>query len=362
MTSMTAHSHLMQPPITFAGIDTHKHTHHVAVIDADGRLIADRQFGTTHAQYLQIQRWLAHWHLRSIGIEQTGTYGAAVTNVLASAGYRIIDVNHPDLSVRAREGKSDPIDAVMAANAVRTGRCQVIAKDRTGQLEALRFYCAARTSAVKARSAALTQIAALAITVDPKLRERLGTTSRDIVTCARTLRPDTTRPHDPIQAAKTALRALATRITDLDTEIKSHDRALTEIITPLAPRLLALPQVGIHIAAQLLLTIGQCPNRITTDAQFARLTGVAPINASSGRTNRHRLHRGGNRQANRAIHLIAIGRLKHHQPAIDYYHRRTSNNLSKTDTIRAMKRHIAREVFGALKADLTTHKTTIDTP
>lgn len=345
----------------FAGIDTHKDTHHVAVVDADGRVVDDREFGTSSGHCTQLRQWLTQWPISCVGVEQTGTYGVGVTGVLAGAGYRVIDVNYPDLVVRARVGKSDPVDAVMAANAVRTGRCEVIAKDRTGEIESLRFYCAARSSAVKARSAALTQIASLAVTVDPKLRDRLGTTSRQIVNSARALRPDVTRGGDTVQAAKTALRAVAMRVVALDAEIKDHDRAIAAVVTPIAPRLLALPQVGIQIAAQLLLTVGQCPDRISTDAQFARLIGVAPINASSGRTHRHRLHRGGDRQANRAVHLIAIGRLKNHQPAIDYYQRRTSDNFSKTDTIRAMKRLIAREVFGALKADLNALKTGVDT-
>ena len=149
------------------------------------------------------------------------------------------------------------------------------------------------------------------------------------------------------------MRSLAARVRDLDTEIRHLDQALTALVTRVAPRLLALPQVGIHAAAQLLITAGQNPHRIRTDAQFARLTGVAPIPASSGRTNRMRLHRGGDRQANKTIHMIAVGRLRNHQPAIDYLARRTSEGLTKKDAIRAMKRLIARELHGALKADLT---------
>jgi transposase len=338
--------------VMFAGIDTHKATHHAAVIDADGRRIADREFTTDSAGCRALIAWLGRWQVERVGVEQTGTYGAGLTRLLDQGGYQVFDVNTPDLTVRAAAGKSDPIDAVMAADAVRTGRAQTVAKDRSGVIESIRMLQTARNSAVKARTAALTQIGDLATTLDGDLRARLGSSNRQIAATALTLRPDHTRLHDPTQAAKTALRSIAARIRDLDVEIKELDTALRQLVGTAAPRLLARPQVGINAAAQLLITAGQNPDRIGTDAAFARLTGVAPIPASSGQTRRMRLHRGGDRQANKTIHMIAVGRLKNHQPAMDYLHRRLSEGLSKKDAIRAMKRLIARELHGALKADL----------
>lgn len=351
MTSMTNDVAALQ--VGFAGIDTHKDTHHVAVIDTAGAVVADRQFTTSPAGTRALLAWLGQWQIESVGIEQTGTYGSGVSVALLQAGHQVIDVNTPDLTVRAGRGKSDPIDAVMAAEAVRTGRAATIAKDRRGVIESIRFLQIARNSAVKARSAALTQIGSLAVVAPPQLRERLGTTSRQITAASLRLRPDHSRLSDPVQAAKTALRSIAERIRDLDAEIKALDVELGALVRAVAPRLLQRPQVGIQTAAQLLITAGQNPDRIATDAAFARLTGVAPIPASSGKTNRMRLHRGGDRQANKAIHMVAIGRLKSHQPAIDYLARRTRQGLSKKDAIRAMKRLIARELHGALKADLT---------
>jgi hypothetical protein len=336
----------------FAGVDTHKTTHHAAVLDVDGRLVADRQFTTSTAGLAALTAWLSQWQVAAVGVEQTGTYGAGLSVALAEAGHQVIDVNTPDLRVRASLGKSDPIDAVMAAEAVRTGRATTVAKDRRGVIEAIRLLQVARSSAVKARTAALVQIGALAIVATPALRERLGASNRQIAATAAGLRPDPARLDEPDQAAKVALRSLARRIADLDTEITALDAALTSLVQATAPRLLARPQVGIHAAAQLLITAGQNPDRIATDAAFARLVGVAPIPASSGQTHRMRLHRGGDRQANKTIHMIAIGRLRHHQGAIDYLQRRTSEGLTKKDTIRAMKRHITRELHGALKADL----------
>ena len=350
MTSMTTAPASMQA--VFAGVDTHKRTHHAAVIDADGRRFADRQFATSAAGLAALVAWLAQWRVAAVGVEQTGTYGAGLSVALAGAGHEVIDVNTPDLRVRASLGKSDPIDAVMAAEAVRVGRATTAAKDRRGVIESIRLLQVARSSAVKARTAALVQIGSLAIIAPPALRERLGTSNRQIARTSLGLRPDPTRLSEPDQAAKTALRSLARRIADLDTEISDLDASLTGLVRATAPRLLARPQVGIHAAAQLLITAGQNPERIATDAAFARLVGVAPIPASSGQSHRMRLHRGGDRQANKTIHMIAVGRLRHHQDAINYLQRRTSEGLSKKDTIRAMKRHIARELHGALKADL----------
>jgi len=231
----------------------------------------------------------------------------------------------------------------------------VIPKDRTGVIESIRVLQAARSSAVKARTATLLQLGDLAVIAPPEIRERVGQGSGSrIARNAIGLRPDRDRLDQPTQAMKLAMRSLATRVRDLEAEIRSLDTALTALVTQVAPRLLARPQVGIHAAAQLLITAGQNPHRIRTDAQFARLTGVAPIPASSGRTNRMRLHRGGDRQANKTIHMIAVGRLRNHQPAIDYIARRQAEGLTKKDAIRAMKRLIARELHGALKADLTT--------
>lgn len=351
MTSMTIQTRVLQ--VGFAGVDTHKDTHHVAVVDAEGGVLADRQFTTSNAGTEALIGWLGQWAIERVGVEQSGTYGSGLCVALLQAGYQVFDVNTPDLTVRAGRGKSDPIDAVMAAHAVRTGRATTIAKDRRGVIESIRFLQIARSSAVKARSAALTQIGSLAVVAPAELRERLGASNRQITAASLRLRPDKTHLSDPTQATKLALRSIAQRIEALDAEIKTLDTELAVLVESVAPRLLERPQVGVQAAAQLLITAGQNPDRIGTDAAFARLTGVAPIPASSGKTNRMRLHRGGDRQANKVIHMIAVGRLRNYQPAIDYLARRTTDGLSKKDAIRAMKRLIARELHGALKADLT---------
>lgn len=349
MSSMTSQPVAEQ---VFAGVDTHKASHQVAVIDERGRVLDQRRFGTDRAGCEEVRSWLSQWAVAGVGIEQTGTYGAELTRVLSSSGLGVVEVDRPDVWTRARVGKSDPLDAVAAAQAVRTGRATTVPKDSSGVVASIARLHSIRRSAVKARAAALTQIGAEAITTPAVLRDRLGLTAREITTASLRLRPDPSRLHEPEQAAKLGLRRLAERIHGLDAEIADLDDALGKLVRTTAPRLLERPGVGTAIAAQLLITTGQNIDRISSDAKFARLTGIAPIPASSGQTHRMRLHRGGDRAANSAIHLVAIGRLRYHQPAIDYLQRRTQEGLSKKDAIRAMKRHIARELFGALKADL----------
>nr|WP_267626367.1 IS110 family transposase [Gordonia sputi] len=341
----------------FAGVDTHKDTHHAAVIDARGHHIADREFQTGQTGDDQMCTWLAQWAIEQIAVEQTGTYGAGLTRSLHADGYRIKELNHPDLTVRAGHGKSDPVDAYMAAEAARTGRADVTPKDRTGIIESIRMIKAARASAVKSRTAALSQIRDF--TIVAPLRDKLaGLSTRQIVTVVLTWRPNRNDLANPVQGAKLALRGVATRIRDLDAEINDYDTQLDTLTSQIAPTLKTLPQVGTMVAAQLLITVGQCPNRIHTDAQFARLCGIAPIPASSGKTHRMRLHRGGDRHANSAIHLVAIGRLRQHEKALAYRERRRTEGLSDKDIIRAMKRYIARELFHTLKTDLNSYDST----
>ena len=161
-------------------------------------------------------------------------------------------------------------------------------------------------------------------------------------------------PADPTEATKTALRRLARRIGHLTAEIKDADTDLDRLTTTYAPTLRAQPGVGPDVAAQLLITCGDNPHRLRNDAAFARLCGVAPIPASSGHTTRYRLHRGGDRQANRALFTICLSRLRCPQPTRDYTQRRTTEGLSKKEILRCLKRYICRDILTAIKTDLNT--------
>jgi transposase len=339
--------------IVIGGVDTHGRTHHAAVIDQQGRLLGDRQFPADRAGYRQLLSWLhRHGQLGAVGVEGTGSYGAGLTQVLLDQGVRVVEVDRPDRRTRRQRGKSDPIDAEAAARAVLAGTATAVPKRRDGIVESIRALRTARSGAVKARTAAINQLKALLVTGPASLREALDgrSTPALVVACAR-LRPDQTALADPVQGTKAALVVVAQRIQLLDQEIALADQRLAILVGRAAPRLLQLLAIGNDHAGQLLTTAGQHPERLRGEAAFAHLCGVAPIPASSGKTHRHRLHRGGDRDANRALHLAVVVRMRFCPRTRAYVERRTKQGLSKPEIIRCIKRYLAREVYHALVAD-----------
>lgn len=350
MTSMTD-----SPVRVTGGVDTHLDTHHAAALDQLGRVLGTRQFPVTRRGFTDLLAWLGGFGaLDRIGVEGTGSYGATLTRFLAGHGVAVVEVDRPNRKDRRRAGKSDPIDAINAARAVQSGVAAGTPKLRTGPVEAIRVLRVERTSAVKARTAALQQLGALLVTAPLELSEPFkGLSARErVARCARMRIEHTDVLTDPTSALKTALRGLARRIQALDTEITAVDEALRALVGAVAPRTLALFGVGTDVAGQLLVTAGDNPDRLHSNAAFARLCGVAPIPASSGRTDRHRLHRGGDRQANRALYMATIVRLGRHQPSRDYMSRRRQQGLTKPEIIRCLKRYLARQIHAAIRADL----------
>jgi transposase len=284
-------------PVT-GGVDTHGQTHHAAVLDQVGRRLNDREFSTTPVGYRRMLAWLRdHGELQRVGVEGTGTYGAAPSRYLRGEGVAVLEVDRPDRKARRARGKFDALDAYAAARAALSGTVTVTPKSRDGHVEAIRALRVARASAVKARTQAINQLKALLVTGPAELREQLRdlNTTTQIAACAR-LRP-IAELSDPEQATKTALRRLARRHQHLCNEIADADRELKALVTTAAPRLLELTGVGVEVAGQLLVTAGDNPARLRSEAAFAHLCGVAPIPASSGRTHRHRLNRGGDRES-----------------------------------------------------------------
>jgi transposase len=340
-----------------AGVDTHGQTNHAAVLDAaTGKLLGDKEFPTTGPGHRQLLQWLRSFgHVLKAGLEGTGSYGAGLLRHLQTEHITVIEVMRPNRQDRRRHGKSDPLDAIAAARAVLAETATVIPKPRTGPVEAIRLLRTTRASAVKARKAAINQMHGLLFGAPDDLRQTLaGLTRAALVTrCAR-LRPDTTRLHDPAIAAKASLRTLARRVELLDTEIVEADTILASLLTDTAPTLLAMTGVGPEAAGQILTTVGDNPERVTSEAALARLCGAAPIPASSGHTTRHRLHRGGDRAANSTLYLIVINRLRWHQPTRAYVERRTTEGKTKKEIIRCLKRAIVREIYTALKTDFPT--------
>jgi transposase len=334
------------------GVDTHGLTHHAAVIDAVlGRQLADEEFPATAAGYRALAAWLAgHGEVVAVGVEGTGAYGAELARHLAQVGLVVVEVDRPDRKVRRAKGKTDPIDAYAAAAAVASGRAAGAPKSRIGAVEAIRMLRVARGSAVKSRTQAMNQIRMLLITAPAPLREQVdGLPKAALIRALVRLRPGADLAM-PLHAAKFALRDLARRYQVLDEEIDALDAQIAPLVAATAPAVLELFGVGPEVAGQLLTSAGDNPERMRSEAAFARLAGVAPLPASSGRTRRHRLNRGGDRQANHALHTIAVVRMRYHEPTRAYVARRTAEGLSKLEIIRCLKRFIAREVFRALTA------------
>jgi transposase len=336
------------------GVDTHKDTHVVAAKDGLGRVLGTQAFPTTAAGYAALLGWLRGWGpVVAVGVEGTGSYGAGLARYLTGQDVRVVEVNRPDRAKRRQKGKSDPQDAINAAAAVQSGDATAVPKAGIGVVEAIRVLRTTRISAVKSRTAALNQLESLIVTAPAALRETLtGLTGTALVSrCAR-LRSGSDLT-DPTPATKTALRRLARRVQLLTDEITDADTELRALTTQAAPRTLTRFGVGPDTAAQLLTTAGDNPHRLFSDAAFAHLCGTAPINASSGHTTRHRLNRGGDRNANAALYRIVIVRLRYCEQTQAYLTKRTQQGLSKRDIIRCLKRYVAREIYNTIRADLT---------
>jgi transposase len=337
------------------GVDAHTDTHDAAALDERGRLLGARTFATTPDGNRALLAWLASFGpVAVIGVESTGSYAAGLVRYLRSRGITVVEVNRPHAHTRRRRGKSDPIDAEMAARQALSGHATAIPKLTDGIVEAIRQLRLARDSAVKSRTAAFNQLTEMIVTTPDELRQHLAqrkTTRGKTTLCAR-LRPDLGRLHEPAQAAKLALRSLARRVAELDREIAALDQQLAPLVATAAPRTTQLLAVSTGHAGQLLVTAGQNIDRLHSDGAFAALCGASPIPVSSGRRDRYRLNHGGDRNANRALHMIAVCRLRYCARTRAYAQRRLAEGKTKPEILRCLKRFIARELFHTLSADL----------
>lgn len=341
-------------PAVTGGVDTHKDLHVAAVVDAAGRLLGSAVFPANRTGYRDLLGWMAGFgRLERIGVEGTGCYGAGLLRHLAGAGVEVWEVARPDRAERRRRGKNDVLDAENAARAAYAGKRVVSPKTRDGMVEALRMLCATRTAAVRAHREALQVLDAHIIAAPEQVRARLRALRRiEQVRTACAWRPTPRQVREIDAAARAALGHLARRIVHLDDEIAELDEQITPLVEHLAPSLLKAPGFGIHTTAQLLITMGDNPERITTEARFAKLCGVAPLDASSGKTqDRHRLNRGGDRAANSALYIVTLTRLRRDERTRTYVERRTSEGKTKPEIIRCLKRYAAREAYYLIKHD-----------
>ena len=350
------------------GVDTHKHTHYAAAINDQGRLLGHREFPANDRGYAALLAWLrSHGDVVSIGVESTGSYGATLTRFLAAATLEVVEVNRPDRAARRQDGKSDRLDAEQIARSVLSQTATATPKAKSGLVEVIRTLRVTRSSAVKSRTQAFNTLFGIMIGAPSPLRDELVVlTKRTLVNRCLGLRPETSNLLEIVEnpdrllvaAVKTALRDLARRWKALDEEIKALNRQLQHLVAIAAPDLVDMFGVGVELAGQFLTTAGDNTDRLRNEAAFAKLCGVAPQPASSGRTTgRHRLSRGGDRAANSALYVVTLVRMRHHAPTRAYVERRTAEGLSKREIIRCLKRYIAREVFAALPRSTTTQAT-----
>jgi transposase len=336
------------------GVDTHEREHVAALIDELGRLLETRSCVANAGGYRQLLAWAReHGPVIRAGVEGTGSFGAGLARFLAEQGVAVVEVTRPSRRGRRHLGKSDTIDAEAAARTVLSGEATATPKRRDGIVEAIRVLQIARRSAIKARTQAGQQIRSLIVTAPTDLHSGLAhlTVKRQVACCAR-LRCSS-NGSGAAGSTRRALRSLARRWQQLDQEVHELERELHALVKTAAPRLLAEPGVGPDTAGKLLVIASDNVERLRSDAAFAALCGVSPIEASSGKTKRHRLNKGGDRQGNNALWTIANNRLLHHPETRAYATRRTAQGLSRREILRCLKRHLARRLYRLIVADLT---------
>jgi transposase len=348
-----------QQRVVIGGVDCHLEFHVAVALDERGRVLGDGRFDASTGGYRKLCEWLRSFgELREAGVESTGAYGAGLARHLRVEGVRVIEINQPHPHVKHRRGKTDTIDAELAARKVLSGQATGLAKVTEGRIEAIRNLRVARRSAVKSRTAAIVQLGQVIVTAPAEVREAI--TGKGLPAKARycaTFDVDVERIGEPVEAGRFALRSIATRIAMLDAEIKTLDEHLDVLVAQVAPSTIELVGVGTHHASQLLASAGENIDRFPNERAFAHLCGVHPIPASSGKTIRYRLNRGGDRQANRALHMIVVCRLRYCERTRTYMERRLAEGRTKPEIIRCLKRYAAREIYRTLRADLTEERT-----
>lgn len=332
------------------GVDTHKHVHVAAVMDTIGGIRSTLTITTDTQGFKQLLIWAQTFgKIISFGIEGTGSYGAALTSFLRRHGYKVVEVSRPDRRLRRLNGKSDTLDAENAARAVLAGVATATPKTMDGGVEMIRQLKVASNTAVKARTATMTTLKAMLVHAPEALRDETnGKTQRSLARYCAALRPKSlTCPDDSIRHV---IRSLAKRWLFLDEEIKELTAMIQVLVMDQAPQLTEQFGIGVDTAAEILIVVGDNPERIKSEAAFAKLAGISPIPTGSGMTNgKHRINHGGHRQLNAAIYRTVIVRMQHHEPTKAYVARRTAEGKSKRDIIRCLKRYVIREIYHLIK-------------
>lgn len=352
LATMTTDIDISRSPV--AGVDTHTDTHTVAAVTATGQHLATVTFPATGPGYASLTKFLSTHAVGAVGVEGTNSYGAGLTRHLLDCGYTVVEVLRPARSIRRRDGKSDPVDALAAARQVLTGEALSVPKDSTGPVESLRALHITRKQLVSTTAKLITTIKSLLVTAPDDIRARYATmTNHRLVTALAHCRPAPDYS-DPRNGVLVSMKALATTYRTLRAQCDELETRITALVSMINPHVSNIVGCGPIVAAELLISIGDNPERIHSEAALAHMCGVAPLPASSGRTNRHRLNRGGDRRANSALYRIALVRMRHDQRTKEYVARRTKEGLSKKEIIRCLKRAIVREVYRVICAQRST--------
>ena len=331
------------------GVDPHRDCHALGVVEVrSGAVVFEASVAADSRGYAEALH-VAEQHApgrRAFAIEGTGSFGAGLTRFLSGRGERVFEVGRLRRERRSG-GKTDALDAVRAARSVLSTKRPALPRS-TGEREALRALMAAREGAVNAKRAGLCQLRDLLITTPEPLRSELRPLTRaSLLSRLAAMRPE--RRQDPeLRGTMLALRAVARRVQQLTVEERELAREIETLTRKLAPQLLSQPGVGPLLAAQVVISWSHT-GRVANEAAFARLAGVAPIPASSGQTIRYRLDRSGDRQLNRALHLILVTRRRTHRPTIDYINRRIQEGKTRRETNRCLKRYLARNLYRLLE-------------
>jgi len=344
-------THVVEPLVVL-GVDTHADTHvAVALLDGLGRRLGSKTVSATDAGYAELVAWAEGFgRLDRVGVEGSGSFGVGLARFLRARGVPTVEVNRPNRQHRRRFGKHDTADAEAAARAVQAKTATGEPKSADGPAEMVRTLQLVRRSALKARTQAANQLRALLVTAPEELKTGLlGLSTAKLVGKAARFRSGGL-PEDLRASTKVAMRSVARRYQQLSKEIAELEEQIARLVSEAVPALTSLRGVGTDTAASLLLAVGDNPERLKSEASFARLCGVAPVAASSGKTTRHRLNRGGNRDANRALHVLALGRMSWDERTREYVAKRTAEGKSKREILRCLKRYLAREVYRVLVA------------
>jgi transposase len=329
------------------GVDTHADTHVAAAVDANGGVLGIESFPTDHAGFEALLGWLmSHGEIEMVGVEGTGSWGVGLSRFLHDHEISVVEVDRPNRQNRRKVGKSDTTDAIAAARAALSGSASVTPKTRNGPVEQMRILMVARRSARSQRIETLNQLRHLVFTGPEQIRSRFKDRPKTgLVSEVAKLRPR--KGSDPVLfTTQFTMRGLARRVQSLNAEIKGLDAMLTELVIETAPSLVGLFGVGTDTAASLLVTAGDNPQRLRSERSWAHLCGVCPIPAGSGKTDgRHRLNRGGDRQANAALYRIVLTRMSSDLRTKAYVARRRGEGRNTAEIMRCLKRYVARETF-----------------